>query len=115
MAAAIQRLKKLSHDRPDASFWDVNIIEAHSLCQNDIDHKHFWCYLTNPEEYDPMIVDQIRTIGDRINAMDIDQAVIQPLPDYMEEVVHKNGHHYSIEIRHKRRRFSSEESDDEKL
>ena len=114
MIAAIERLIQLSKERPDSSFWDTNIIEAHELCTTELDYKHFWCYLTNPAEYNPALVADIRTIGDHIDEMSVDEIakpVILPLPDYMEEIVHQNGNHITIEQRHKRMEL---DEDDEK-
>ena len=105
MIAAIEKLIELSKKRPDRSFWDANIIEAHALCRHELDHKHFWSYLTNPEEYDPMLVERTKTLGDRIDAMSVDELakpVIMPLPDYMEEIIHQNGNHISIEYKNRK-------------
>ena len=102
MIPAIEKLIELSKTRSDTSFWDANIIEAHTLCRNELDHKHFWSYLSNLEEYDQMLVECMKTLGDRINEMNVDELnrpVILPLPDYMEEIIHQNGNHISIEYK----------------
>ena len=115
MIPAIEKLIDLSKTRSDTSFWDANIIEAHALCRNELDHKHFWAYLSNPEEYDPMLVECMKTLGDRINEMDVvelNRPVIMPLPDYMAETVYQNGNHISIE--YKNMRCKQIQEDDEK-
>jgi hypothetical protein len=117
MIDAIEKLIELSKVRSDPSFWDANIIEAHALCRHELDHKHFWSYLSNPEEYDPMLVDSMKTLGDRINEMDVDELakpVIMPLPDYMEEIIHQNGNHISIEYKNRKHKLALLEEHDEK-
>ena len=110
---AINRLKELSLSRPDPSFWDANIIEAHTLCTSEDDHRHFWAYLTNPEESRPELVKTMRTLGDRMNEMSTDELakpVILPLPDAMEEVVYENGNHITIVQRPKRAAVDDEKN-----
>jgi hypothetical protein len=115
MIPAIEKLIELSKKRSDASFWDTNIIEAHALCRNELDHKHFWAYLSNPEEYDPMLVECMKTLGDRIDEMSVDeraQPVIMPLPDFMEEIIHQNGNHISIEYINRKHQLTIQEDDE---
>ena len=116
MIDAIEKLIQLSKLRPDASFWDCNIIEAHALCRNELDHRHFWLYLSNPEEYDPMLVEGTKTLGQRIDEMSIDERskpVIKPLPDYMEEIIYQNGNHISIEYKNRKHRRLEEHDEKE--
>ena len=61
MIDAIEKLITLSKARPDPSFWDANIIEAHELCRDEMEQRHFYCYLTNPESYVPATVANIET------------------------------------------------------
>ena len=115
MIPAIEKLVELSKTRSDASFWDTNIIEAHKLCRNELDHKHFWSYLSNPDEYDPMLVECMKTLGDRINEMNVDELnrpVILPLPDYMVETVYQNGNHISIEYKNMKDQSTIQEDDE---
>ena len=115
MIDAIEKLIELSKVRSDPSFWDANIIEAHALCRHELDHKHFWSYLSNPEEYDELMVEGMKTLGDRIDEMDVDELnrpVILPLPDYMEEIVYQNGNHISIEYKNRKHQLAITEDDE---
>jgi hypothetical protein len=94
--AAIEELKRLSKKHPDPGFWAHNIVTANGLCKTDLDHKHFWSYLSNPDTYDPDLVEGMRTLGDHIDST---ECTAPPLPDCMEQIVHRNGYHILIEHR----------------
>ena len=101
MSTAIEELKRLSAKHPDPGFWAHNIVTAHALCKTDLDYKHFWSYLSNPEAYNPDQVAETRTLGDRIDELSelelANSVVVPELPACMCEVVHRNGNHVMIE------------------
>ena len=117
MITAIEELKKMSMKHPDPGFWAHNIITANTLCKTDLEHKHFWCYLSNPEAYNPDLVAGTRTLGDRIDELSevelANKIVVPALPECMEEIIHRNGNHILIEHKLKSEYKEAQRLDDE--
>ena len=119
---AIEQYKRLIKLRPDPTFWDQNIIEAHALCKNEKDHKLFYLFLCSPQgSFDPAMVDKVKTLGERMDQEDF-KSGIEELPDELTQDVYKNGNVYTIRTRRKDRPMtrvppqppSPTSSDDEK-
>lgn len=98
---AIAEYKRLIKLRPDPSFWDDNIIKAHTKCTNEDDHKLFYLFLcTPPEKFNPGDVKNMRTLGDRMKDPNFESG-IQELPDELTQDIYKNGNEVVIRTRRK--------------
>jgi hypothetical protein len=97
---AINELKRLGKSRSAPSFWSQNIIDAHELCKNETDHRHFYAFMTDPHNYDPTKVGTMKTLGDRVDEPDF-HSDIKELPDALTQDVYKNGNEVFIRTRRK--------------
>jgi hypothetical protein len=97
---AINEFKRLTKTRTCPSFWTANIVDAHGFCKSKNDHKHFWAFLTNPGEYNPDKVENMKTIGDRVDEVGY-KCGIQDLPEELTQDIYQNGNEITIRTRRK--------------
>ena len=97
---AINEFKRLIKTRTDPSFWETNIVDAHAFCKSENDQKHYWAFLTNPQGYDPTKVENIKTLGERVDDPDF-KSNIKDLPEELTQDIYQNGSETIIRTRRK--------------
>lgn len=109
---AISEFQYLLKHRPDPSFWEANIISAHSLCQNKADHRLFYKFLCTPRgQFKSSATQETGTLGDFIDSENFVNP-INELPDELTQDIYQNGNEITIRTR---RKSVDTNSDDEKL
>ena len=98
---AITEFERLVKHRSDPSFWEDNIIQAHSLCKNEQDHKLFYLFLCSPRgQFNPEQIKHVKTLGDMMHDPQFKPG-IEELPPELTQDVYQNGNEIIIRTRRK--------------